>query len=152
MNGRPLRAVLLAPLAAPVACFAALLADTFIRSLVGTDATLSVGSALELVTVVGMVGVPLAYGAALLAGAPLYLVLRRVGALTRWTVWLGAAAIGTVVAQLLEPRLRGDLFALPFPWWVGAALALVSAEVFWRLLALPHAVPNDLPPAPPRTS
>ena len=110
--------------------------------MVGTDSAPSVGSALELVMVVGMVGAPVAYGAAFLIGGPMYLVLRRFDLLSRWTVWLGAAVIGAVIAELLQPRLRGDLFALPFPWWVGAALALVSAEVFWRLLALPNALPR----------
>lgn len=138
MNGRPLRAFLIAPLAAPIACAAALLADRIIRSAFGTDSTPSVGAALELVTVVGMVGAPVAYGAAFLVGAPMYLALRRFGLLSRWTVWLGAAVIGAVVAQLLQPRLRGELFTVPFPWWVGVALALVSAEVFWRLLAVPN--------------
>jgi hypothetical protein len=152
MSGRPLRAFLLAPLAAPIACAAALLVDTIVRGMVGNESPPSVGSALELVMVVGMVGAPLAYGAALLIGAPLYVVLRRSGFLTRWTVWLGAAVIGAIVAQLLQPHLRGDLFAVPFPWWVGAALALVSAEVFWRLLAAPDVGPNDSPPASPRTS
>ena len=152
MTGRPLRAFALAPLAAPIACAAALLADMLVRSLLGNGASPSARSAFDLVVAVGTIGAPLAYGAALIVGAPLYLVLRRFGAVTRWTVWFGAAVIGAVIALFLQPRLRGDLFSVPFPWWVGAALALVSAEVFWRLLALPNDRPNDSPPGPPRTS
>ena len=148
MSGRPLRAFLLAPLAAPVACAAALVADMLVRGLAGTASPPSATAVLELIGVVGMVGAPLAYGAALLIGVPVFLVLGRFHAITRWTVWLGAAVIGAVIAVFLQPRLRGELFSLPFPWWVGAALGLVAAEVFWRLLA----VPNDSSPAPPRTS
>ena len=148
MSGRPLRAFLLAPLAAPVACAAALVADMLVRGLAGTASPPSATAVLELIGVVGMVGAPLAYGAALLIGVPVFLVLGRFHAITRWTVWLGAAVIGAVIAVFLQPRLRGELFSVPFPWWVGAALGLVAAEVFWRLLA----VPNDSPPAPPRTS
>lgn len=148
MSGRPLRAFLLAPLAAPIACAAALVADMLVRGLAGTASPPSATAVLELIGVVGMVGAPLAYGAALLVGVPVFLVLRRFDAITRWTVWLGAAVIGAVIAVFLQPRLRGELFSVPFPWWVGAALGLVAAEVFWQLLA----VPNDSSPAPPRTS
>ena len=148
MSGRPLRAFLLAPLAAPVACAAALVADMLVRGLAGTASPPSATAVLELIGVVGMVGAPLAYGAALLVGVPVFLVLRRFDAITRWTVWLGGAVIGAAIAVFLQPRLRGELFSLPFPWWVGAALGLVAAEVFWRLLA----VPNDSSRAPPRTS
>jgi hypothetical protein len=149
---RPVRAFLLAPLAAPIACVAALLADGIVRSLSGNGPSPSARSALDLVMAVGTIGVPLAYGAAWLVGAPLYFLLRRFDAVTRWTVWIGAAVIGAVIALFLEPRLRGDLFSLPFPWWVGAALALVSAELFWRLLGVRDGLPNDSPPAPPRTT
>jgi hypothetical protein len=152
MSGRPVRAFLLAPLAAPAACALALLADTIVRGLIGSSSPPSARSSFELVMAVGTIGVPLAYGAALLVGAPLYVVLRRFGAVTRWTVWLGAAAIGAVLALFLEPRLHGDLFSLPFPWWVGAALGLVSGEAFWRLLAAPNESLDGLPPAPHRTS
>ena len=148
MSGRPLRAFLLAPLAAPVACAAALVADMLVRGLAGTASPPSATAVLELIGVVGMVGAPLAYGAALLIGVPVFLVLGRFHAITRWTVWLGGAVIGAAIAVFLQPRLRGELFSVPFPWWVGAALGLVAAEVFWQLLA----VPNDSSPAPPRTS
>jgi hypothetical protein len=128
----------LAPLSAPIACAIALVADTLVRAIFGSTSMPSARSVFDLLLAVGTVGVPLAYAGAIVGGVPAYLVFRRLGIIRRWTVWLGAAVIGTVIAVLLQPQLRGDLFSLPFPWWVGAAIGLVVAEVFWRLLAMPN--------------
>lgn len=128
----------LAPLSAPIACAIAMVADTLVRVVIGATSMPSARSVLDLLLAVGAVGVPLAYAGAILGGVPAYLIFRRLGIITRWTVWLGAAVIGTVIAVLLQPHLRGDLFSLPFPWWVGAAIGIVAAEVFWRLLAMPN--------------
>jgi ABC-type glycerol-3-phosphate transport system permease component len=92
-------------------------------------------SAGELMLVVAAIGLPTSYGTALLAGAPIYLVLRRVGAVTPLALWIGGAIMGCGVALLLAPRLRGGLFSIPFPLWVGCLLGLLSAEVFRRLLS-----------------
>jgi hypothetical protein len=66
-------------------------------------------------------------------GAPTYFVLRRLGLVRRWTLWVAGAAIGAAGALALAPYLRGDLFSIRFPWWTGALLGLVCAEVFWRI-------------------
>lgn len=89
----------------------------------------------DLVIAVGFIGVPLAYAAALIGGAPTYFILRRFGVVAAWTLWLSGAAIGSIVAVLIRPMLRGDLFSVEFPWWVGALLGVLSAEVFRRLIA-----------------
>ena len=94
----------------------------------------SLRAAADLLLAVAAVGIPVAYGAAFVAGAPLYLLLRQFGVLGRWTLWLSGGSIGVVVAWALAPRLRGDLFSIPFPWWAGLLLGVVSAEAFWRLL------------------
>ena len=129
-----LRAFLVAPLAAPAAYALGVLVVMFARAAFGSTGSNSTRGAADLVKGVAMVGVPIAYCAILLGGVPLYALLRHRGAVTRWNLWAGAATIGTVVALLLAPALKGDLFSIPFPWWVGTALGIVSAEAFWRLL------------------
>jgi hypothetical protein len=128
-SSRLLLAFLVAPLAAPVAfVLGALVVDLARR-----DSTVSARSALDLVIGVFVLGAPLAYLAAVAVGAPTYFVLRRLGLIHRATLWVAGAAIGAAGALALAPYLRGDLFSILFPWWTGALLGLVSAEVFWRL-------------------
>ena len=121
-------AFLVAPIVAPAAFIVAVLGVQVVRS--GAP---SLRSGMDLVTVVFAVGTPLAYLATVALGAPLYFILRALGVLRHWTVLVGGAAIGVVVAVSLSPHLGGDLFSVKFPWWAGALLGLVSAEVFWRV-------------------
>ncbi|PYP79823.1 MAG: hypothetical protein DMD35_06825 [Gemmatimonadetes bacterium] len=124
---RLLVAFLVAPLAAPIAyVLGTLTVESFAHR-----STPSVSSALDLVIGVFTLGAPCAYLAALVVGAPIYFVLRRLGLLNRGTIWLAGAAIGAAGALVLAPYLRGDPFSIRFPWWVAALLGLVSAEVFW---------------------
>jgi hypothetical protein len=125
---------LLAPLAAPAAYAGALVAIVFWQA---TFRARSVGALGDLVTAVASIGVPLAYAAAFFGGAPAYFFLRAFGIVSAWTLWLTGAALGAVVALLIRPMLRGDLFSLDFPWWVGGLLGVVSAEAFRRFIAAP---------------
>jgi hypothetical protein len=122
-------AFLVAPLAAPVAYVLATLAV----QLFGSGAP-SVQSAVDLVIGVFVLGAPTAYAAAFLVGVPTYFVLRKLGLVRRWTLWLAGATIGAAGAATLTPWLRGAPFSIDFPWWTGALLGLVSAEVFWQVL------------------
>jgi hypothetical protein len=106
------------------------LAITISRAVFGSHAMGALG---DLVIAVAWIGVPIAYAAMLGGGAPAYFLLRRFGVVAAWTLWLAGAVIGVVVAWLIRPSLRGDLFSIPFPWWVGALLGVVSAEAFRRL-------------------
>jgi len=124
---RLLVAFLVAPLAAPVAY----VLGTLVVELFRRGKAPSALSTLDLLIGVFTLGAPCAYVAALVAGAPIYFVLRRLGLLSRVTVWLGGAAIGAAGALALAPYLRGDPFSIRFPWWVAALLGLASAEVFW---------------------
>jgi hypothetical protein len=126
---RLLAAFLVAPLAAPVAYVIGTLAVEAFRRGSG----LSRRGVLDLLIGVFALGAPTAYFAALVAGVPTYFVLRGLGLLTRWTVWLSGAAIGVAGALVLAPYLHGDLFSIRFPWWTAALLGIVSAEVFWRV-------------------
>ena len=134
---RLLVAFLVAPLAAPVAY----VLGTLVVELFRRGKAPSALSTLDLLIGVFTLGAPCAYVAALVAGAPIYFVLRRLGLLSRVTVWLGGAAIGAAGALTLAPYLRGDPFSIRFPWWVAALLGLASAEVFWRMQSVP--VPGD---------
>jgi hypothetical protein len=125
-----LRALLLAPLAAPAAYATIILG----AELFASRSMPSVASMFQVVLGVFALGGTLAYGATALVGLPLFLVLRRFGLVSRLTVWLAAAVIGSAVALLLAPSLRGDLFSIRFHWWTGALLGVLSAEVFLRLL------------------
>ena len=127
---RLLVAFLLAPLTAPLAFSVVVV---FV-ALFGPHASPSFGASLDLVLAVFAVGAPLAYAAALLAGGPVYLALRMLGLVQRVPLWIAGAAIGAVVGVVLAPHLRGDLFAIRFPWWAGALLGVVSAESFLRLM------------------
>jgi hypothetical protein len=124
------KAFLVAPLVAPALCVAGLL----LIELAAVGSIPSVRSGVSLVFGVFAVGTPIAYAAALLAGAPIYYLLRRIGLVRRWTLWAGGFAIGVTVALLLAPALRGELFSIPFPWWAGGTLGLACAEVFLRML------------------
>ena len=134
---RLLLAFLVAPLAAPVAY----VLGTLVVELFRRGKAPSALSTLDLLIGVFTLGAPCAYVAALVAGAPIYFVLRRLGLLSRVTVWLGGAAIGAAGALTLAPYLRGDPFSIRFPWWVAALLGLASAEVFWRMQSVP--VPGE---------
>jgi hypothetical protein len=125
---RLLLAFLVAPLAAPLAYLVAVI----VVQIVGPGG-LSAVSVRDLALAVFAVGAPLAYVATLAVGAPTYFALRALGLVRRWTIWLGAASIGVVVAITLSPHLRGDLFSVELPWWLGALIGVVSGEVFWRI-------------------
>ena len=127
---RLLLAFLVAPLAAPVAYILATLAVQTLRS----GSVPSAQSARDLVIGVSVLGAPTAYAAAFVVGVPTFFLLRRLGLVSRWTLWLAGAAIGAAGAITLTPWLRGGLFSIDFPWWTGALLGFASAEVFWRVL------------------
>ena len=129
-----LRAFLLAPLAAPLGYWLGLLLWGVVEA--GADRNAmpgGIGGALRLLGYVLAVGAPIAYGTTLVGGVPVYLALRRLGRLGRLPLWIGGATLGAVVALLLAPSLRSELFSIPFPWWTGVALGVLVAELFRRL-------------------
>jgi zinc transporter ZupT len=97
----------------------------------------------ELVIGVAWLGIPVAYGAALVVGMPLYLLLRQFGRVAPSAMWLSGAVIGGLVAFLLAPVLHGELFSIRFPVWAGTLLGMASAEVFRRLLETPDQERHD---------
>lgn len=126
---RLLLAFLVAPLAAPVAY----ILGAIVVGLIVRGSWMSARALQDLFIGVFTLGGPTAYVAALVVGVPTYFLLRRLGLVRRWTLWLAGAAIGAAGALALAPYLRGDLFSIRFPWWVAALLGVASAEVFWRV-------------------
>jgi len=112
----------------------ALLGVSVALGIFGRASLPSPDAAFDLVVVVFAVGTPLAYAAALLVGMPAVLILRRCGLLSRWALWAVGGCLGCVVSFGLTPYLRGELFSIPFPWWAGSLLGIISAEACWRLL------------------
>jgi len=135
MDGRrTLRAFLIAPLAAPAAYAGGAIVIELTRELFGRGGSVPVRSLFMLVAMVAAIGAPIAYGAALVVGAPAFLLLRRANVLSRASLLAVGVATGIAVAIVIAPQLRGELFSIPFPWWAGALIGAVSAEAFWRLV------------------
>lgn len=135
---RLLLAFLVAPLAAPVAyILGAIVVGLIVRGSWMTSRALQ-----DLFIGVFTLGGPTAYVAEIVAGVPAYFLLRALGMVHRWTLWLAGAAIGAAGALALAPYLRGDLFTIRFPWWVAALLGVASAELFWRVRGDAHAGPE----------
>jgi hypothetical protein len=132
---RLLRAFLVAPLAAPAGYSAGLALLGLTGVLAGRASIPSIGSLVDVAGMIAAIGVPVAYAAAFVGAAPVYFVLRRLGIVSTLTLLMTGTTIGVVVAVLLAPRLKGELFSIPFPIWVGALLGLLCADVFRRLLS-----------------
>ena len=130
----PLNAFLLAPLAAPLGYWLGLLVwGGIVAARRGEQSAPTMHGALHVLGLSLAMGAPVAYATALVGGLPVYLALKRAGWLGRAPLWIAGAALGWIVARLMAPSLRGELFSIPFPPWSGAALGVVVAEVFWRL-------------------
>ena len=130
---RIIRAFLLAPLTAPALYAVALIGLGVVRSIAGRGGSLSLTAIAEVVALVAAIGTPIAYASALVAGAPMYLLLRRLDAASHISMAIVGATIGVAAAVIIQPQVRGEMISIPFPLWIGGLLGLASAEVFWRL-------------------
>jgi len=144
LTRRELTAAAITPLVAPLGYWLALTAYGFARWL--TDQRkygVRFPTVADLVKPLGLVlvvGAPIAWAAALV-GLPLYLAARHAGGGgplgpgQRAAVLVGGAAIGLVVAVVIQPGLRGDLVSIPFPLWLGALLGAAVAVAFLGMIA-----------------
>lgn len=144
LTRRELSAAVVAPLAAPVGYWIGATAFGFARWLRQRKefglVMPPVGQLVRPLGVILIVGAPIAWAAAA-AGLPLYLAVRGAGAGGGAALGTGrrvgllaaSAAIGLVVARLMQPNLGRDLFRIPFPLWAGALLGLVVGIAFLRL-------------------
>ncbi|HEX8942059.1 MAG TPA: hypothetical protein VF785_02910 [Gemmatimonadaceae bacterium] len=133
-RGRILRAFLIAPLAAPAGYATGLGVMGLGRVVFGSASLPPIDIFLELLLAIASIGIPVAYAAAIVGAAPVYAVLRRLDAVSAPSLWVSGASIGGMVAVLLAPYLKSELFSIPFPIWLGALLGVLCAEVFRRLL------------------
>jgi len=133
LTPRERRALLLAPLVAPLAHGVGLAVFGAVRALTLGQSVRLVPPPLVLGVLFG-IGAPIAYGAMGLLGLPVYLALRRARRVARLPLWSAGGIIGAAVAIVLRPSLRGELFSIPFPVWEGILIGLVTAEVFLWLL------------------
>jgi hypothetical protein len=69
----------------------------------------------------------------LIAGVPIYLLLRRFGRLGLGWFVVAGVVVGLLVAVALEPYLRGELVSIPLTPLHGAVLGAAVAVVFWAL-------------------
>ncbi|HET7188478.1 MAG TPA: hypothetical protein VFI52_09995 [Gemmatimonadaceae bacterium] len=135
-----LPAFLVAPLGAPLAYALGLLATSVFGASQGRGTMPTAHGVLEIVGLSFMLGAPLSYGVTFIAGAAIVLWMRRGRRVRRPALLALGAALGCVVAFAIAPQLRGDLFTIPFPWWTGALLGALTAELFWRFLPSRHRV------------
>jgi len=133
-RSRLIRGFLLAPITAPAAYAVGADAIEFIRGFTGTHSRPSLKSSIDLLALVAVVGLPIAYAATLIVGVPMYFLLRRAGLLSRLWLDIAGATIGIAVSIVIAPQVHGELISFPFPLWLGALLGLLTAEVFWRLI------------------
>ena len=134
MTARLSRALVVAPLTAPLlywaGALAVALADPGRRQSALQDPFGGLGYIL-------LLGAPIAYAAALVASVPaIWLVGRR----SRWALGLLlmlGGLVGLVTALVLRPHLRGELFSIILPPLAGLVLGALSAGVFWWLAARP---------------
>jgi len=143
LTRRELTAAAVAPLLAPLGYWLALTLYGLARwQLDQRKYGVRLPSLGEIVRPIGpilLVGAPVAWAAAALAGIPVYLVVRSQGvplaAEHRVILVVAAAAIGFLVALLMAPGLRGEIFSIPFPLWLGALLGAAVGVAFLWLLA-----------------
>lgn len=123
---RPVRGLLIGPLAAPLAYWIGIL----IWAQLG-ERRFDAFEAVRELQVILAFGLPVAYGAALVWGAPAWYLLQRLGWLRSWTLALAGAIGGAGVALLLALAGKGSLFAVRMPWPAGAAIGALAALGCW---------------------
>jgi hypothetical protein len=123
----PVRGLLIGPLVVPVGYWIVAMVKALVR---GYSLDLSV--AFRELTVVAAFGLPIAYAAAFVWGAPVLYALHRAGWLRATTVVATGAVGGTIVAGWFGVVQQGGMFRVEMPLLEGAALgALAGATCWW---------------------
>jgi hypothetical protein len=78
-------------------------------------------------------GAPVAYAATLIGGGALWMLARRNAFIGLAPTAATGALLGALVSLVLAPSLRGELFSVPLPLWLGALLGVATAVVWWTL-------------------
>lgn len=123
----PIRGLLVGPMIAPIAYWVGVMAYAWVR-----DFRLGWFQALRELMVIAAFGLPIAYAAAFVWGAPVLYALHRFGWLRAATVVAAGAVGGTVVAMLFALDQQGSLIRVHMPWAGGAVLgSLVGGTCWW---------------------
>ena len=123
----PIRGLLVGPVVAPIAYWMGVMAAAWAR-----DFHVSWFQAWRELGVIAAYGLPIAYAAAFVWGAPVLYALHRLGWLRAATVIVAGAIGGTLVALWLAFNQQGSFFQVRMPLPGGAVLgALVGGTCWW---------------------
>ena len=123
----PIRGLLIGPMVAPVAYWIGVVAYAWI-----SDFRLDWFQALRELMMIAAFGLPIAYAATLVWGAPILYALHRLGWLRAAPLIAAGAVGGTIVAIGLAIDQQGSLFRVHMPLPGGAVLgALVAGACWW---------------------
>lgn len=123
----PIRGLLIGPMIAPLAYWIGVMAYAWLR-----DFRLSWFQALRELMMIAAFGLPIAYAAALILGAPVLYGLHRIGWLRAAPVIVAGALGGTIVAVGFALAQHGDsLIRVHMPLPGGAALGVLVAGTTW---------------------
>jgi hypothetical protein len=123
----PIRGLLIGPMIAPVAYWIGVVAYAGVR-----DFRLSWFQALRELGIIVVFGLPIAYAAAFVWGAPILYALHRFGWLRPATVILAGALGGTIIAAWFAFAQQGSFIRVHMPLSGGAAIgALVAGTCWW---------------------
>jgi hypothetical protein len=122
----PIRGLLIAPIVAPLAYWIGVMANAWVN-----DVRLDWFRALRELAMIAAFGLPIAYAATLVWGAPVLYALHRIGWLRAETLIVAGAIGGTVVALLIAYEQQGALLRMHMPLSGGAALGALVAGMCW---------------------
>lgn len=124
---RPIRGLLIGPMIVPIAYWIGVMAYAWIR-----DFRLDWFPALRELVVIVAFGLPIAYAAALVWGAPVLYALHRLGWLRATPVIVAGAVGGTIVAALIALDQQGSMIRIHMSLAGGAVLGALAGGTCWR--------------------
>jgi hypothetical protein len=122
----PIRGFLIGPMVAPIAYWIGVMAYAWL-----SDFRLDGSRALRELMVIVAFGLPIAYAAALVWGAPVLYALHRLGWLKAVSVIVAGAMGGTIVAVFFALDQQGSLIRIRMPLAGGAVIGALAAGACW---------------------
>lgn len=122
----PIRGLLIGPMIAPLAYWIGVMAYAWV-----SDFHLGWLKALRELVVIVAFGLPIAYAAAFVWGAPVLYALHRFGWLRAATVIVAGAMGGTIVAMWFAFDQQGSLIRVHMPLPGGAVLGALAGGACW---------------------
>ena len=122
----PIRGLLIGPVVAPIAYWIGVVVYAWV-----SDFRLDWFPALRELVVIVTYGLPIAYAAALVWGAPALYALHRLGWLRATPVIVAGAVGGTIVAVLIALDQQGSMIRIHMPLAGGAVLGALAGGTCW---------------------